>query len=95
MCSLFHDIVLYLTDCSLIDVDNSAGLSTVYDLVANITHTSNAGTARENTVWKTYVHTQASKEQEERWFLIQDLIVENISREVVPLGESYIQVSRL
>jgi U4/U6.U5 tri-snRNP-associated protein 2 len=77
----------------ILDLDNpdSAG-STVYDLVANITHSSTAGTAREDTTWKVHVHTRPGESTEERWFQIQDLIVEEIQRQMVFLGESYIQV---
>jgi hypothetical protein len=75
------------------DVEGSTPLSTEYDLVANITHSSTAGTARENTEWKVHVHTQPHEgQQDERWFQMQDLIVESVAKEMVPLGEAYIQV---
>jgi U4/U6.U5 tri-snRNP-associated protein 2 len=76
------------------DLDNpEQESSTVYDLVANITHSSTAGTAREDTTWKVQVHTRPGEHSEERWFQIQDLIVEEVQRQMVFLGESYIQVS--
>jgi U4/U6.U5 tri-snRNP-associated protein 2 len=78
-----------------------------YDLVSNITHSSAAGTAREETTWKTQVHLRPprdpktgelsggkTEEEDEKWFQIQDLIVEEINRGMISLGESYIQVSR-
>lgn len=77
-----------------------------YDLVTNITHSSAAGTAREETTWKTQVHLRPprdpesgellggkTEEEDEKWFQIQDLIVEEINRGMISLGESYIQVS--
>jgi U4/U6.U5 tri-snRNP-associated protein 2 len=66
----------------------------LYDLVANVTHESTAGTAHEDTTWKSHVHTRAMPKsgQEEDWYQIQDLIVEEINKQMVFLGESYIQV---
>lgn len=52
-----------------------------------------AGTAHEETVWKTHVHTRPAKAgDEERWFQIQDLIVDEIQSQMVFLGETYLQV---
>lgn len=90
----------------------------MYDLVANVTHESTAGTARdkENTVWKVHLRappsapgstngkngtTTANEEggEEEgaadRWLLMQDLIVEEIARELIFLGETVLQVRPL
>ncbi|THV06575.1 spindle pole body protein [Dendrothele bispora CBS 962.96] len=66
--------------------------STMYDLVANVTHESVAGTTRnkEDTVWK--VHLRAGSGEHEKWFMIQDLIVEEIRKEMIFLGESIIQI---
>lgn len=66
----------------------------MYDLVANITHESTAGTAHEDTKWKVHVHTRQPPDSnvEEDWYQIQDLIVEEINKQMVFLGESYIQV---
>lgn len=72
--------------------DPSPAHSTYYNLVANMTHTSTAGTAREDTTWKVHVHTTADNEADEKWYQIQDLIVEEINKQVVFLGETYIQV---
>ena len=64
----------------------------VYDLIANVIHESVAGTTRdkENTVWK--VQLRAGSGENERWFQIQDLIVEEIRKEMIFLGETVIQV---
>jgi U4/U6.U5 tri-snRNP-associated protein 2 len=68
----------------------------VYDLLANVTHESTAGTTRDkaNTVWK--VHLRAGGDggvgDEERWFQVQDLIVENVQKEMIFLGETVLQV---
>ena len=96
-----HDVDL--RDCAwsasvraadLADLDDpSPAVSTLYNLVANITHESMAGTAHEETVWKTHVHTRPAKAgDEERWFQIQDLIVDEIQSQMVFLGETYLQV---
>lgn len=136
-----------------------APLQTQYDLVANITHEATAGTVRENSVWRSQVHTsidgrpigthaerqyrlrqqrraqrrnernqrkrragldvpdedgddddQNEEEEkrdsvnggggsgmqelseEEKWFSIQDLLVEGIDRQLLFLGETYVQV---
>lgn len=69
----------------------------MYNLVANITHESTAGTAHEDTKWKVHVHTRQPPDSnvEEDWYQIQDLIVEEINKQMVFLGESYIQVRTL
>ncbi|KAK7465326.1 Ubiquitin carboxyl-terminal hydrolase 10 [Stygiomarasmius scandens] len=66
--------------------------STVYDLVANVTHESVAGTTRnkEDTVWKVYL--RAGSGEHEKWFMIQDLIVEETRKEMIFLGESVLQI---
>jgi len=70
--------------------------STVYDLLCNITHESTAGTTRDkaNTVWKIHLRASADEggEDDERWFQIQDLIVEEVRREMIFLGETVLQV---
>ncbi|KAF9270813.1 spindle pole body protein [Marasmius fiardii PR-910] len=68
------------------------GQSTVYDLVANVTHESVAGTTRdkENTVWKVFLRAGAG--EHEKWFMIQDLIVEETRKEMIFLGESVLQI---
>ncbi|KAI0094499.1 spindle pole body protein [Irpex rosettiformis] len=68
--------------------------SAVYDLVANVTHESVAGTTRdkENTVYKVHLRAGAGGGEHERWFQIQDLIVEEIRKEMIFLGETVIQI---
>ena len=80
----------------------SSTTSTVYDLIANVTHESTAGTTRdkENTVWK--IQLRAGKwgnsgvavndAEGEKWIQLQDLIVEDIRREMIFLGETVLQV---
>ena len=86
-----------------VDVESPDNLSKYYDLVSNVTHTSLSGTARAETQWKTYVHltpprdkdgeyVEGVKEEDEKWFEMQDLVVQEIERNLVGLGESYIQV---
>ena len=60
--------------------------------MANVIHESVAGTTRdkENTVWK--VQLRAGSGENEKWFQIQDLIVEEIRKEMIFLGETVIQV---
>lgn len=69
---------------------------TVYDLLANVTHESVAGTTRdkEHTVWKVHLRVGSGGGDNEKWFLIQDLIVEEIRKEMIFLGETVIQVWR-
>lgn len=64
----------------------------IYDLVANVTHESTAGTTRdkESTVWK--VHARAGRGEREQWLQIQDTIVEEIRKEMIFLGETVMQV---
>lgn len=58
-----------------------------------MTHESVAGTTRdkENTVWKVHLRAGGGKE-EEKWFMIQDLLVEETRKEMIFLGESVLQV---
>ncbi|KAF7337622.1 putative mRNA-splicing protein ubp10 [Mycena sanguinolenta] len=71
-----------------------SGESTVYDLIANVTHESVAGTTRdkENTVWKVYLRAAGGGGEGEKWFMIQDLIVEEARKEMIFLGETVLQV---
>lgn len=68
--------------------------SPVYDLIANVIHESVAGTTRdkENTVWKVQLRAGSGTGENEKWFQIQDLIVEEIRKEMIFLGETVIQV---
>ncbi|SCZ99399.1 BZ3500_MvSof-1268-A1-R1_Chr7-2g09514 [Microbotryum saponariae] len=86
-------------------VEGNQSIAQYYDLVSNITHSSAAGTAREETTWKVNVHLRTQRDLEtgklsrpgkgdddEKWYAIQDLIVEEINQQLIPLGESYIQI---
>ncbi|BGP39382.1 Ubiquitin carboxyl-terminal hydrolase 10 [Rhodotorula kratochvilovae] len=84
-------------------VDPSAPVSAYYDLTANLTHTSLAGTAHAESQWRTHVHLRAPrdergelkagvKEEDEKWFEMEDLAVREIEREMVSLGETYVQI---
>ncbi|KAI0692971.1 hypothetical protein BC835DRAFT_1355493 [Cytidiella melzeri] len=68
--------------------------STMYDLIANVTHESVAGTTRdkENTVYKVHLRAGAGGGETERWFQIQDLLVEEIRKEMIFLGETVLQI---
>lgn len=70
---------------------------TVYDLIANVTHESVAGTTRdkENTVWKVHLRVGSGGGEGEKWFQIQDLIVEETRKEMIFLGETVLQVCTL
>ncbi|KIJ66365.1 hypothetical protein HYDPIDRAFT_150786 [Hydnomerulius pinastri MD-312] len=67
---------------------------TVYDLIANVTHESVAGTTRdkENTIWKVHLRCGGGGGEGEKWFQIQDLIVEETRKEMIFLGESVLQI---
>jgi hypothetical protein len=85
-------------DCLTIalDVDSpQSHPSTVYDLIANVTHESVAGTTRdkENTVWKAHLRAASGGGEGEKWFQIQDLIVEETRKEMIFLGETVLQGS--
>ena len=70
------------------------GQNSVYDLLVNVTHESVAGTTRdrENTVWKVHLRAGSGGGDSERWYQIQDLIVEEIRKEMIFLGETVLQV---
>ncbi|KAG2118103.1 uncharacterized protein F5147DRAFT_742773 [Suillus discolor] len=67
---------------------------TVYDLIANVTHESVAGTTRdkENTIWKVHLRAAGGGGEGEKWFQIQDLIVEETRKEMIFLGETVLQI---
>ncbi|TFK41921.1 spindle pole body protein [Crucibulum laeve] len=71
-----------------------ANVSTLYDLIANVTHESVAGTTRdkENTVWKAHLRAAGGGGENEKWFMIQDLIVEETRKEMIFLGETVLQI---
>ncbi|OLL23785.1 putative mRNA-splicing protein ubp10 [Neolecta irregularis DAH-3] len=63
--------------------------STLYDLVANITHESvTTPTGGEKHVFRVQVRDKSRDE----WMQIQDLYVEEIRKEMIFLGESYVQI---
>ncbi|KAJ7150293.1 cysteine proteinase [Mycena filopes] len=68
--------------------------SAIYDLIANVTHESVAGTTRdkENTVWKAHLRAAGGGGEGEKWFMIQDLIVEEARKEMIFLGETVLQI---
>lgn len=74
--------------------DTAPPLSAVYNLLANVTHEALAGTVRERSVWRCQVHTreQTADPGSERWFELQDLHVDEVNKEVLFLGETYVQV---
>lgn len=67
---------------------------TGYDLIANVTHESVAGTTRdkENTVWKVHLRVGSGGGDGEKWLQIQDLIVEETRKEMIFLAETVLQV---
>lgn len=68
--------------------------STLYDLIANVTHESVAGTTvdKDHTVWKTHLRAAGGGGDGEKWFQIQDLIVEETRKEMIFLGETIVQI---
>lgn len=81
-----------------LDVDAPhANISRLYDLIANVTHESVAGTTRdkENTIWKAHLRAAGGGGESEKWFMIQDLIVEETRKEMIFLGETILQVKIL
>ncbi|KAF8641080.1 hypothetical protein AX17_000724 [Amanita inopinata Kibby_2008] len=68
--------------------------STLYDLMANVTLESVAGTTRdkENTVWKVHLRAPGDAGESQRWYMIQDLIVEETRKEMIFLGETVLQI---
>jgi hypothetical protein len=91
--SIYFSLHLIITD---VDVPPNS-ISTLYDLIANVTHESVAGTTRdkENTVWKAHIRAAGGGGDNEKWFMIQDLIVEETRKEMIFLGETILQVLSL
>ncbi|GAA5871373.1 hypothetical protein JCM8547_002649 [Rhodosporidiobolus lusitaniae] len=86
-------------------VSPTTPLSTVYDLVSNLTHSSTASTAGAETAWKVHVHLRPPRlpsgeldgekgvrEEDDKWFEVCDLDVGEVEKGLVPLGESYVQI---
>ena len=70
----------------------SQSLAEVYDLVANVVYDAVPGTVRQGASWKCQVHTTGKGKEAEKWFGIQDLLVEEVNRQMIFLGESYLQI---
>lgn len=86
---------IFSPDLTFADVDAPPpNVSMLYDLIANVTHESVAGTTRdkENTIWKAYIRAGSGGGDDEKWFMIQDLIVEEVRKEMIFLGETILQV---
>jgi U4/U6.U5 tri-snRNP-associated protein 2 len=66
------------------------GTSTMYDLIGNVTHESvwTTDTREEKHIYK----AQVKDLSRDKWFVIQDLIVEELEKERMHLAESYIQI---
>lgn len=91
-----------------VDPKPSDPLHTVYDLVSNVTldsttaSTTSAGTGPgiskkgqtdgDKASWKIHVRAGQGGGDDEKWFEMQDLRVEEVRREMVFLGETFIQV---
>ncbi|KDN35800.1 hypothetical protein RSAG8_11297, partial [Rhizoctonia solani AG-8 WAC10335] len=73
----------------------AAATPIIYDLVANVTQESTAGTThdKESTVWK--IHLRAGRGEREQWLQIQDMIVEETRKEMIFLGETVMQIWEL
>ena len=76
----------------------------MYDLIANVVHESTAGTSRDkaNTVWRVQlragrvsgtVEGGEVEVEEDKWYQLQDLVVEPVQKEMIFLGETVLQVS--
>ncbi|KAH7106768.1 cysteine proteinase [Auriculariales sp. MPI-PUGE-AT-0066] len=75
-------------------LDGSRNGPQLYDLVANVTHESVAGTTRdkEATVWKVHLRAGGGGGDNERWFLLQDLLLEETRKDMIFLGETVLQI---
>lgn len=83
------------TQQQLSSPDADSKLSEIYDLVANVVYDAVPGTVRQGASWKCQVHTKGTatpEKQAEKWFAIQDLLVEEVNRQMIFLGESYLQI---
>ncbi|GAA5986293.1 hypothetical protein JCM10908_003691 [Rhodotorula pacifica] len=87
-------------------VDGAQPISTYYDLTANLalTTTTTTGATSTSAEWKVHVHLRPPrdpqtgeladgvKDEDDKWFEMQDLVVREIEKGLVPLGETYIQI---
>lgn len=72
-----------------------------------LTTTTTTGATSTSAEWKAHVHlrpprdpqtgelAEGVKEEDDKWFEMQDLVVKEIEKGLVPLGETYIQVRPL
>jgi U4/U6.U5 tri-snRNP-associated protein 2 len=91
-----------------VDPKPSDSLHSVYDLLSSVTLNSTTasttssgtgpgvskknGTEENQASWKIHVRAGQGGGDEEKWFEMQDLRVEEVRREMVFLGETVIQV---
>ncbi|GAA5868763.1 hypothetical protein JCM3774_003882 [Rhodotorula dairenensis] len=87
-------------------VDGAQPISSYYDLTANLalTTTTTTGATSTSAEWKVHVHLRPPrdaqtgeladgvKDEDDKWFEMQDLVVREIEKDLVPLGETYIQI---
>ena len=87
---MWFQLLTYLAD---LDAPRT-GQSNLYDLVANVTHESVAGTTRDKdaTVWKVHLRAGGGGGDNERWFLLQDLHLEETRKDMIFLGETVLQI---
>ena len=96
MCVITRPLSLTSLTWRFVDLDAPPDHpSTVYDLLANVIHESVAGTTRDkvNTNWKIHLRAGGGGGDNEKWFQMQDLIVEEVRKEMIFLGETVLQVS--
>jgi U4/U6.U5 tri-snRNP-associated protein 2 len=69
------------------------GTSTEYDLIGNVTHETVYLPGGEEEKKEKHVYRAQVKDfSRDKWFVIQDLIVEELEKERMHLAESYIQI---
>ncbi|EEB09339.1 ubiquitin carboxy terminal hydrolase Ubp10 [Schizosaccharomyces japonicus yFS275] len=69
-------------------LEKNPKLSTIYNLCVNIVHESIFQGENESHVFKVQVKNKATN----KWYQIQDLYVEEVSSDLINLGETYIQI---
>ena len=68
------------------------GMSTEYDLIGNVTHETIYPPGGEEKKERHMYKAQVKDFSRDKWFVIQDLIVEELEKERMHLAESYIQI---
>jgi U4/U6.U5 tri-snRNP-associated protein 2 len=70
---------------------------TSYDLLANVTHVGKPDKGQG--VYKVHIRHRGSEngqqQHQQRWFQMQDLLIDEIQPEMVTLSETYVQVKHL